>query len=342
VVFSSGSQGSPKGIVGNAYGLVHFVDWEAGRLGVGPGTRVGLLTSPAFDVVYRDLLLPLCSGAELHIAPGRVRSSASRVVPWIAEQRVEVVHIVPSLASRWADTDARAAALRWSLFAGEPLYARHVERWRALAPHSRILNLYGPSETTLAKFAYEVPSRPDTDLQPVGQPLPDTEVELEPVGANRRVVITTPYGSLGYLADTCTAEDAERLRRRDGATRFTTQDRGFLDSEGNLVIAGRLDSLVKRHGSFVDLARIEAAAAGLPDVRAVCCVQLPVSGRIVLAVEGPEARAATGLRRQLQRQLGTQLPDRIVPVDALPLLAGGKVDRGAIRARYLEVDNAEV
>src|SRR5439155_1453100 len=74
VVFSSGSQGAPKGIVGQASGLVHFVDWEAGTLGIRPGTRSAMLTSPSFDVVLRDLLLPLCTGGELHIAGHRVRA----------------------------------------------------------------------------------------------------------------------------------------------------------------------------------------------------------------------------------------------------------------------------
>jgi non-ribosomal peptide synthetase component F len=342
VVFSSGSQGSPKGIAGQAAGLAHFIDWEIGTLGVRPGTRTGMLTSPAFDVVYRDLLVPLCAGGELHIAETQVRSTASRVVPWLAEHEVEIVHIVPSLASRWAATDVRAPALRWSLFAGEPLYAPHVSRWRAVAPESRVLNLYGPSETTLAKFAYEVPPTPGSGLQPVGRPLPGTRLEFEPAGAQQRIVISTPYGSLGYLDDTCTPDDARRLRRDANVTRFATQDRGFLDSEGNLVVAGRLDSLVKRNGSFVDLARIEAAAGDLGGVRAACCVQLPLSGRIVLAVEGPGPESLAGLRRQLQPRLGVQLPDRIVAVDALPLLAGGKVDRRAVRAHYLEVDREQL
>jgi non-ribosomal peptide synthetase component F len=342
VVFSSGSQGSPKGIAGQATGLAHFVDWEIGTLGVRPGTRFGMLTSPAFDVVYRDMLVPLCAGAELHIPSGKVRSSVSLVVPWIAEHRVEVVHIVPSLTARWTAGESRAPALRWSLFAGEPLYAEHVARWRAIAPRSRVLNLYGPAETTLAKFAYEVPAAPRPGLQPVGRPLPGTRLELAPAGTQQRIVIATPHGSLGYLPDTCGPADLARLRRDARLTRFETQDRGFLDSEGDLVVAGRLDSLVKRNGLFVDLARIEAAAASLPGVRAACCVQLQPSGRVVLAVEGPQDPSVAGLRRQLHPRLGTQLPDRIVTVDALPLLAGGKVDRRAVRAHYHEMDTHHV
>jgi len=346
VAFSSGSQGTPKGIVGQAAGLPHFLDWEIGRLGLRPGRRTAMLTSPSFDVVLRDLLLPLLAGGELHIAESRVRSAPGLVLPWLAEHAVEVVHVVPSLSARWhAAADHPVPALRWTLFAGEPLYDRHVTRWRSVAPNSRVLNLYGPSETTLAKFCHEVPAEPAPGLQPVGRPLPGTEVELEPVTdadgevTAHSITIGTPHGSLGYLTDTCSAADLERLRRADGTTRFRTQDRGRFTGDGDLVVLGRLDSLVKRHGTFVDLANIETIAATLPDVHAACCVQLVPSGRLVLAVEGPDDAAAAGFRRLLLPRLGAELPDEIRASRSLPRLPSGKVDRAALRALLTEQDD---
>ncbi|HEX4729176.1 MAG TPA: AMP-binding protein, partial [Jatrophihabitans sp.] len=287
LVFSSGSQGRPKGIVGQSAGLLHFIDWEISRLGVGPGTRVAMLTSPSFDVLYRDLLLPLCSGGELHIAEPAVRSAPAAVLPWLIEHQIEVLHAVPSLSSRWLFDDSPSVdSLRYTLFAGEPLYGRHVQRWRRIAANTTVINLYGPAETTLAKFHYQVPMDCGPGLQPVGRPLPDSGFELVPVapgpGSARRVVISTPCGSLGYLADTCSPDDLARLSRQDGVTRFQTQDRGLLDDEGNLIVAGRLDSLVKRRGTFVDITRVEEAAADLAEVRAACCVQVPASSEIVL------------------------------------------------------------
>jgi hypothetical protein len=86
--------------------------------------------------------------------------------------------------------------------------------------------------------------------------------------------------------------------------------RGRLD--GNRVIARRLDSLVKQHGSVVDLARLEAAAADVPGVPAACCDQVPDIGRIILAVEGPDQQSAAWLRRCLRPRLGNQRPDEIL------------------------------
>lgn len=338
LAFSSGTQGMPKGIVGQAAGLLAFVDWEIARLDVRPGTRVAMLTSPAFDVVYRDLLLPLCAGGELHVADRAVRFAPPAVLPWLADHGIEVLHAVPSLSARWLDAAGPTLdVLAHTLFAGEPLYGRHVRRWRQAAPRTRVVNLYGPTETTLARFHYEVPADCGTGLQPVGRPLPGGEVELVSLGPpseygdTRVVVISTPHGSLGYLSETCSPDDLRRLRRERGITRFQTQDRGLLDPVGNLVVAGRVDSLVKRRGAFVDIGRIEAAATELPEVRAACCLQLASDSAIVLAVAGPDPAAAAELRRKLRAPLGADLPDRVVALPSLPLLPGGKVDRRSVR-----------
>ncbi|WP_307961710.1 hypothetical protein [Salinispora arenicola] len=144
-------------------------------------------------------------------------------------------------------------------------------------------------------------------------------------------MISTPHGSLGYLSETCSPDDLRRLRRERGITRFQTQDRGLLDPVGNLVVAGRVDSLVKRRGAFVDIGRIEAAATELPEVRAACCLQRASDSAIVLAVAGPDPAAAAELRRKLRAPLGADLPDRVVALPSLPLLPGGKVDRRSVR-----------
>lgn len=337
IVFSSGSQGSPKAIVGSAQGLVHFLDWEVDALALRPGVRTSLLTSPSFDVVFRDLLLPLFVGGELHIAGHRVRTSPAQVLPWLRDHDIEVAHVVPSLALRWIEAGPAVtlAGLRWTLFAGERLFDRQVRRWTSIAPCSRIVNLYGPAETTLAAFAHEVALPPPAGIQPVGRPLPGITVQLQPIGdgpTGTSITIESPYGSLGYLPGACGPDDLARLSRTDNLTRFRTQDRGRIDATGDLIVEGRLDTLVKRHGSFVDTALIEAAAIELDGVQAACCVQVDAagSGRVILVVQCRDDAVLSGLRRSLRRA-GAALPDQVVADPSMPLLPSGKVDRRRVR-----------
>jgi acyl-coenzyme A synthetase/AMP-(fatty) acid ligase len=65
--------------------------------------------------------------------------------------------------------------LRLVFFAGEPLHESLVRRWRSKFPAARIVNLYGPTETTMVKFFYEVPAEPDPGVQPAGWPMPETQ-----------------------------------------------------------------------------------------------------------------------------------------------------------------------
>src|SRR5260370_4395918 len=98
IFFTSGSAGAPKGILGRAKGIDHFVRWEIETLDVRPGLRFSQLTSPGFDAVLRDLFTPLCAGGVVCVPPHRdVLRDPRRLAAWLAAERVEVLHCVPSL-----------------------------------------------------------------------------------------------------------------------------------------------------------------------------------------------------------------------------------------------------
>ncbi len=340
--FTSGTQGTPKGIVSYEPGVMHFAAWEARTIGLRRGTPVGMISAPTFEVVFRELFMTLLGGGELVPATSRVRADPSAVIPWLADHEVEVVHAVPGLATRWltASPEHPMPFLSWTLFAGEPLHGSQVRAWRVRAPRSEVINLYGPSETTLAKFFYHVPPDPSPGIQPVGRPLPDTDLQRLPLStpgnnAGKRafqIGIATPYGSLGYLDGTGTDSDHQVLRREFGRTIFSSQDIGEIDDAGNLVVLGRLDSRVKRRGVFVDLARIEAAATDVPGVGLSCCVQTSAAtgSAVALVVESADEDIVVRLRRELRGALGPDGPDHVLVVQALPLSPNAKVDRRAV------------
>ena len=210
VFFTSGTTGVPKGILGTHKGLSHFLQWERQILSVSSGDRVAQLTGLSFDVVLRDIFLPLTSGATLCLPDSASASPVDSVVPWLLRERITILHTVPSLANAWLEgleSPMPLPDLRWVLFAGEPLAAALVHRWRErMGTAGGIFNLYGPTETTLAKCAYRVPLDPSPGVQPIGSPLPETQAliinqanQLCGIGEPGEIVIRTPFRTLGYL-----------------------------------------------------------------------------------------------------------------------------------------------
>ena len=163
IFFTSGSTGDPKAVLGSHEGLAHFLAWQRQAFQVGPADRVAQLTSLSFDVMLRDVFLPLTSGGSVCLPESSLEVGSASVLAWLSESRVTLLHTVPSLAQSWLaekPDGVHLASLRWTFFAGEALSVDLVRKWREAFPQAGgIVNLYGPTETTLVKCAYVVPNR---------------------------------------------------------------------------------------------------------------------------------------------------------------------------------------
>lgn len=360
ICFTSGSTGEPKGILGRGAGLAHFVRWQRDTFRIGPGDRVGALTSWAFDVALRDVFTPLSGGAALCLPESR-SPDAARVLGFLSRRAVTVLHAVPSLARRWlaGQPPDRLPDLRLTFFAGEQLHGELVREWRErIAPRGRVVNLYGPSETTLATFWYEVPPEPSPGPQPVGRPLPGADATLTDDG---EVVIRTPHRSHGYL----TGPDPFRPGPAgSGDPLYPTGDLGRFDEAGALHLLGRVDDQVKVRGVRLALREVERVLESVPGVVQAGVVDVrDERGEVTLVghvqvrdpgaegtegVEGTEGSERTEgtegaegrvtrdtLRRAVTGLLpAAALPDTLHLVEHdLPLLPSGKLDRTELRAR---------
>jgi amino acid adenylation domain-containing protein len=347
VFFTSGSAGKPKAVVGTHAGLAHWLAWERSTFEVRPDDRCSQLTGLSFDVVLRDVFLPLTSGATLVLPLENDTAAGEETLRWLERERISLIHTVPAVASTWLlnpPQDVTLAALRRTLFAGEPLTAALVARWREAFPAAgEIVNLYGPTETTLAKCFYRVPPVPRAGVQPLGTPLPETQVlVLTPqralcgVGEPGEIALRTPFRSRGYL--NAPEENAKRFLpnpfREDAADLiYLTGDRGVIGADGLLEFRGRIDDQVKIRGVRVEPTEVAVVLQSSPDVAA--CVVIArddgTEGPILVAYVVLRVGAAENVGR-LQDLLGQRLPSAMVPsafvfLDALPLTANQKVDR---------------
>jgi len=359
VFFTSGSTGTPKAVLGTHRGLAHFLNWQRTTFDIQPGVRVSQLSGLSFDVVLRDYFLPLTSGGTLCIPPPKHRRAPQVILPWLDESRIQVIHAVPSLMSFWLDhvpAKTHLSRVEWVFFAGEPLPASLIERWRQRFPNAgNQVNLYGPTETTLAKFYKILPAVLEPGMQPVGRPLPDTEFHilddgLRPVtpGSSGQVVIRTPYRSLGYL------NAAEETRRKFVPTpgsqdrsdlMYLSGDRGLIRPDGDLQLLGRMDSQIKIRGVRIEPGEVESRLLQIPQVKQAVVIpgyegEQPTYLASVLVCSPSAAPRPEVIRKELQQDLPEALiPSRYLFLETMPVNANGKVDRkqleGLLRAGRL-------
>ncbi|ADD43167.1 AMP-binding protein [Stackebrandtia nassauensis] len=334
LIETSGSTGDRKRVIGSYTGLSRFLRWERDTFHIGGDDRVAALTSPTFDVSLRELLLPFATGAEL-VVPHRWPLSPGRITPFIAETAATVVNVVPSLAAYATSTHptVTAPSLRLTLFAGEMLPHTTVRAWQRFAPHSATVNLYGPTETTLAQFA-NVIDEPVPGIQPVGFPLPGTSFRI----VDGEVVIATPNGSLGYADEPAT----DRLIRDGGMTTFATGDLGRVEPDGALMLLGRRDDRVKVRGIWVNLTDVEQTLRDALNREEIAVVTSPnpLGVDIVAVIAGSERHIDKALLvKTIAHRCGSAaIPSAYRFVPRLPRLASGKIDRR--RCRSLAVDPA--
>ncbi|MBV8200388.1 MAG: non-ribosomal peptide synthetase, partial [Acidobacteria bacterium] len=282
VFFTSGSTGRPKGIAGRLKAIAHFIAWEIETFAIDERCRVSQLTSPAFDAMLRDVFVPLAAGGTLCAPADREAVlDGARLAEWIGDARLTLLHCTPSVFRTLLRQDLAAdrfPALRHVLLAGEPLPPADVRRWCAVfGDRIELVNLYGPSETTMTKLFYRVrPADGEARMIPVGVPMPgaralvlDEQGSPCSPGQAGEIVLRTPYRSLGYLNQpelTAAVFVQNPWSDRPGDLIYRTGDLGRVREDGLLEVLGRRDQQVKVRGVRVEIAPIEEALRSHPAV----------------------------------------------------------------------------
>ena len=347
VLFTSGSTGAPKAVVGVHGGLVnrlagfeaHFPDWQRGVV----CTRGSLNWVGAEELVFG----PLLAGEPVVLADGEQSRDAGALAELIARQHAGSVSVVPGMLAELLQVGDAGRLLgscgRWAS-TGEALDAGLAGRLGEVVPGAQLLNRYGSTEAGGGNVVGECRG----GRVVMGRPAANTQVFVldewlcpMPAGVAGELYVAGVQLARGYLGRPgLTGERFVACPFGPGGERmYRTGDLARWTASGRLEFAGRADDQVKIRGFRVEPGEVEAMLAACPDVaRAVVVAREDVPGDKRLAAYVVAAAGAVGgLAGALRSFAAGRLPDYMVPsavvvVAGLPLTANGKIDRKALPA----------
>ncbi|WP_327666847.1 amino acid adenylation domain-containing protein [Streptomyces sp. NBC_00485] len=326
VIYTSGSTGKPKGVEIGHGALANLL--ASMRDLAGDGCWLAS-TALSFDICGLELFGPLTAGGRIVLAADSQLRDGAELVRLVEEHGVDHVQATPSgwkmlLAAGFDRPEVTA------LCGGEALpldLARHL-RGRV----GRLLNVYGPTETTIWSTAWEVPVQPDRVV--VGAPLADTRLRVldargarVPVGVVGELVIGGAGVARGYHAQPQLTA-ARFTPARTGGREYRTGDLVRVGEDGEIEFLGRADDQVKVRGHRIELGEIETVLRTAPGVRDVVVTARGAQDKtlvayVIGALDGLAAFAAEALPSYM-------VPSVYTALDAFPLNPAGKVDRLAL------------
>ena len=337
IVFTSGSTGSPKGVVHAHETYLAKLDAIHLVLATPGSQRVLLPLQPTFAYAQWVALTTLLHGGEVIIAnPFRPEVFAREL-----ERDVDAMAVVPTMLRQlhpFIENKSCKAFAGTMLSGGEPLPAELGRFIRRQWPDASLWDIYGLTETATSDF-YVRPEAYDSAAGTIGRPAPGIEYRLS--AEDSELQIRTLFLMRGYLD----APDLTEAAISDGF--FRTGDQARIRDDGNIEITGRLSDLVNRAGNKIAPLEIERIFASHPDVADALATGLPdeqVGESLhvaVLPVSGTALDPSTLLRWASHQMDRHKLPDSVYVTGSLPTGETGKADRKALREQLMATDAGE-
>ncbi len=344
VLFTSGSLGTPKGIVLEHRNILWFAR-NPSLPALTPDDRVGQVSSLSFDAFHFEMWHALRNGAEVVVLPPVPELLAAGFQEELRRLGITAMLVPTMVANHVVREDPDAfAALRLLHVGGDivlPATCRAVLSGRF---RGRLFNLYGPAEITTTCTAHEVTlADTERDAIPIGTPLDgvgilllDAEGREAGPGETGEIHVTGPGVARGYLnRPDLTAERFLTGLPGAGAGRcYRTGDLARYRADGALEFLGRADDQVKIRGYRVERGEVERTLLGHPGVHQA--VVLPegegedrsLAALVVLDEDTPPE----GLRDHCVRHLPEfMVPSRFVLLTQMPANEHGKRDLEALR-----------
>lgn len=355
ILFTSGSTGRPKGVPIKHRSISTFLKVmlsDDSAYNFDENDRFLQMFELTFDMSISSILLPFCVGACCYVMPQQ-GISYMNIINLLKDHKITITQMVPSVLlyiERFFG-ELHFPDVRLSFFAGEGLPVSILAGWQKVISNAQIVNLYGPTESTIYCFRHdwvsdENPENILNGLVSIGRPWPGIEAcvideELQPVSdpsIKGELCVKGDQVTDGYWNDPVkTAAAFVTIEDFVGSkTYYRTGDHVYINSLGNYMYCGRVDHQVKIDGHRVELGEIEHHIRVFSESSLVAAIikqnanltQSVLTVYIEANKQKPEQEIMKYMRDTLPPYM---IPKKIFYIDKMPINLNGKIDRNALK-----------
>ncbi|HCT92868.1 MAG TPA: AMP-dependent synthetase [Lachnospiraceae bacterium] len=348
VLFTSGSTGVPKGVVGHHRGVIDYVEQLSDTLGFNEDTVFGNQAPLYFDACMKEMYPTMKYGATTWLIPRQLFMFPIKLVEYMNEHKINtvcwVVSALTMISAFGTFEEVIPKYLHTVAFGSEVFPIKQFNLWKDTLPNAKFTNLYGPTEATGMSCYYRAERKFEVgESIPIGKPFHNTEILLikedgSPAadGEEGEICIRGTCLTHGYYNNpekTAEVFVQNPLNPYYPELIYKTGDIGRKNSDGDLIFISRKDYQIKHMGHRIELGEIDANVALVEAVRTCCTIYVQGEEKIVLFYVGDiDKRSLTKeLKAKLPRYM---LPNTMIAMEQLPLTANGKMNRLAMEEIY--------
>lgn len=350
VIYTSGSTGVPKGVAVTHLGVSNYTDFICRILGAEADLNYATVSTLGADLGNTVIFASLASGGCLHVIEYGTATDGRRFGDYCAKHPIDVLKIVPAhFQSLVATAEGTEVLPRRLLVLGGDVLRHALADQVAASGRCRLLNHYGPTETTIGCLTFPVELHHEaatlSATVPIGRPIDNAEAYIlderldpVPIGVPGELYLGGVGLARGYLGrPDLTAQRfvPHPLASEPGSCLYKTGDLARILPDGAVEFLGRTDFQIKLRGYRIELGEIEARLTEHPGIQqTVVTARENQAGEKYLAayiVPLDIAGEPAGWREFLKERLPDyMIPAALVCLPALPLNQNGKVDRALL------------
>lgn len=344
IIYTSGTTGRPKGVMLEHRNVVRLLINDKPLFDFNDRDVWTMFHSYCFDFSVWEMYGALLFGGKLVVLEKPIVQDPERLLALLIREKVSIFNQTPSsfyhLIQYELERERAELQFRYVIFGGEALKPAMLKPWKSRYPDTKLVNMYGITETTVHVTYKEITSHEiESNISAIGDPIPtlncyvlDRSLKLVPRGAAGELCVGGEGVARGYLnRPELTAEKFITNPYRSGETLYRSGDLVSLSVDGEMEYLGRIDHQVKIRGYRIELGEIENGLQQHPNIfEAVVLVKEgPLGDKELWAFAAVNQELTNG---ELRKHLSETLPDYMIPafyvqLEKLPLTSNGKIDR---------------